>query len=51
MRRSGKTFILYDYFRRFCDEALYIDFEDDRLVGFGLDGRRFIQFYGADHGA
>jgi len=34
IRRSGKTFILYDIFRRNSDAALYLDFEDDRLIGF-----------------
>jgi predicted AAA+ superfamily ATPase len=34
IRRSGKTFILYDIFRRHRDAALYLDFEDDRLAGF-----------------
>ena len=34
IRRSGKTFILYDIFRRKSDAALYLDFEDDRLTGF-----------------
>lgn len=34
VRRSGKTFILYDFFRKFKDEALYIDFEDERLEEF-----------------
>jgi predicted AAA+ superfamily ATPase len=34
IRRSGKTFILYDLFRRNSDAALYPDFEDDRLAGF-----------------
>ena len=34
IRRSGKTFVLYDIFRRNSDAALYLDFEDDRLTGF-----------------
>ena len=34
IRRSGKTFILYDIFRRNSDAAVYLDFEDDRLTGF-----------------
>jgi hypothetical protein len=34
IRRSGKTFILYEIFRRNSDAALYLDFEDDRLTGF-----------------
>lgn len=36
VRRSGKTFILYDFFKRYRDRALYIDFEDERLAGFQL---------------
>lgn len=34
VRRSGKTFILYDLFRKNADCALYVDFEDERLSGF-----------------
>lgn len=34
VRRSGKTFILYDYFRKSPDCCLYLDFEDDRLNDF-----------------
>ena len=34
VRRSGKTFILYDLFRNYKDKALYIDFEDERLSNF-----------------
>ncbi len=34
IRRSGKTYILYDILRRNSDAALYLDFEDDRLTGF-----------------
>jgi len=36
VRRSGKTFILYDFFKRYRDRSLYIDFEDERLAGFQL---------------
>jgi len=36
VRRSGKTFILYDLFKEAKDESLYIDFEDERLVNFEL---------------
>ncbi len=36
VRRSGKTFILYDQALRYGDAALYLDFEDDRLHGFAL---------------
>lgn len=35
-RRSGKTFILYDLFKTYQNEALYVDFEDDRLAEFTL---------------
>jgi len=34
VRRSGKTFVLYDLFKKFSDESLYIDFEDERLTNF-----------------
>lgn len=34
VRRSGKTFVLYDLFRKYKESALYIDFEDDRLSQF-----------------
>ncbi|MEA5115637.1 MAG: ATP-binding protein [Geobacteraceae bacterium] len=36
VRRSGKTFILFDQCIRHGDAALYLDFEDDRLLGFNL---------------
>lgn len=36
VRRSGKTFILFDLFKRYKDHALYVDFEDERLLGFEL---------------
>jgi len=36
VRRSGKTFVLYDLFKEAKDESLYIDFEDERLVNFEL---------------
>ena len=36
VRRSGKTFILFDIFKKFRDRSLYIDFEDERLTGFQL---------------
>lgn len=36
VRRSGKTFILYDLFRKFKETSLYIDFEDERLMEFEL---------------
>ena len=31
VRRSGKTYILFDLFKKYKDNALYIDFEDERL--------------------
>ncbi|MEA2081152.1 MAG: AAA family ATPase, partial [Elusimicrobiota bacterium] len=34
VRRSGKTFLLYDLFRKHIDSSLYIDFEDERLKDF-----------------
>jgi predicted AAA+ superfamily ATPase len=37
VRRSGKTFILFDVFKKFSDRSLYIDFEDERLTGFQLN--------------
>jgi predicted AAA+ superfamily ATPase len=36
VRRSGKTFILYDLFRRYRESSLYMDFEDERLSEFEL---------------
>jgi len=36
VRRSGKTFILYDIFQKNTEHAFYVDFEDDRLKGFEL---------------
>jgi hypothetical protein len=34
VRRSGKTYILYDLYKKCADRALYIDFEDERLENF-----------------
>ncbi|MFH1652516.1 MAG: ATP-binding protein [Pseudomonadota bacterium] len=34
VRRSGKTFVLYDIFLKNRDRSLYIDFEDERLTNF-----------------
>ena len=34
VRRSGKTYVLFDLFKRNKDHALYVDFEDERLGGF-----------------
>lgn len=36
VRRSGKTFILFNQALRHGEGALYLDFEDDRLHGFTL---------------
>jgi hypothetical protein len=36
VRRSGKTFLLYDALKGLPDRALYLDFEDDRLDGFAV---------------
>lgn len=36
-RRSGKTFLLYGLFKRNKGNALYIDFEDERLNGIELN--------------
>jgi predicted AAA+ superfamily ATPase len=42
VRRSGKTFILYDIFHKHSEQAFYMDFEDDRLRGFEIkDFERF----------
>jgi hypothetical protein len=37
VRRSGKTFILYDLFRANSGKTLYIDFEDERLGNFKVE--------------
>lgn len=34
VRRSGKTYVLFELFRKFRDNALYVDFEDERLTKF-----------------
>lgn len=34
VRRSGKTYILFDIFKKYQDCALYLDFEDERLSEF-----------------
>ncbi len=36
IRRSGKTFVLFEVFRENSECALYTDFEDERLSGFEL---------------
>ncbi|BAL81689.1 ATP-binding protein [Caldisericum exile] len=37
VRRSGKTFILFNQFLKHVDKAIYIDFEDDRLNNFRME--------------
>jgi predicted AAA+ superfamily ATPase len=34
IRRSGKSYILFDIFKKSKGDALYVDFEDERLEGF-----------------
>jgi len=36
VRRSGKTFILFSLFKKYKNNSVYVDFEDDRLQGFKL---------------
>ncbi|MCG2724886.1 MAG: ATP-binding protein [Elusimicrobia bacterium] len=36
VRRSGKTYILFDFFKQNKNKSLYIDFEDERLIDFNL---------------
>jgi len=43
VRRSGKTFILYDLFRKYLDVSLYLDFEDERLIDFELKDFRVLK--------
>lgn len=37
VRRSGKTFVLFDQFLKNLNRAIYVDFEDDRLSRFTVD--------------
>ncbi len=37
VRRCGKTFILFDLFKKFGENSVYIDFEDERLTGFDVN--------------
>lgn len=37
VRRSGKTFVLFDLFKKYYNKSLYIDFEDDRLINFSAN--------------
>jgi predicted AAA+ superfamily ATPase len=36
VRRSGKTFLLFNFMREHPQNSLYLDFEDERLLGFQL---------------
>ena len=50
VRRSGKTFLLYEALRGLPDRSLYLDFEDDRLEGlavadFALLKTTFLDLY------
>ncbi len=37
VRRSGKTYLLYQLMKKNKDNSLYIDFEDERLDGFSVE--------------
>lgn len=37
VRRSGKSYVLFDFFKKHKDSAVYVDFEDERLVDFGVN--------------
>ena len=37
VRRSGKTYLLYQLMKENPDNSLYIDFEDERLIGFSVE--------------
>lgn len=43
VRRSGKTFLLYDIFQENKESSLYIDFEDERLRDVELDDLDLIK--------
>jgi hypothetical protein len=43
VRRSGKTFLLYDIFQKNKESSLYIDFEDERLRNLELDDLDLIK--------
>ncbi len=46
VRRSGKTYILFDIFRKNKDGSMYIDFEDERLINFETeDFARLIDIF------
>jgi len=42
-RRSGKTFILYDLFKKYQEVSLYLDFEDERLLDFEIKDFRVLK--------
>jgi len=37
IRRSGKTFTLFEQYKKFPEASLYIDFEDERLKDFSVE--------------
>ena len=43
VRRSGKTFLLYDIFKKNRENSLYIDFEDERLRDISIDDMNKIK--------
>ncbi len=46
VRRSGKSYVLFDFFKRHKDSALYVDFEDERLTDFEVkDFQRFKEAF------
>ncbi len=44
VRRSGKTFILFDLFKKHKNNSVYIDFEDDRLQEFTLKDFELLKY-------
>ena len=42
-RRSGKTFILYNLFKKYRDVSLYLDYEDERLLDFEIKDFRALK--------
>ncbi|MDI6736277.1 MAG: ATP-binding protein [bacterium] len=43
VRRSGKTFLLYELLKNYKDKSLYIDFEDERLINFELSDFEIVK--------
>ncbi len=43
VRRSGKTYILFDFFKQNKSKSLYIDFEDERLIDFKLNDFQLLK--------